>query len=354
MAVFESLFDVMYLSVVIALGARLMLEKKPGAKLFGLMALLLGAGDAFHLLPRVISHLSPLGFSGHVAALSWGRFVTGVTMTVFYVLFYHFYRERSGDTDGKKRFWVYALALLRLILLVMPQNNWGGAEGNSLFAIYRNIPFAVLGCLLVVWCRGARGREGLQHMWALILLSFLFYLPVVLWSRRFPAVGALMMPKTVAYLAIVALGYRYFVGPFTRVHLLGTALANLVMGLAGGVFYREFTKAYRFDGLTHLGKVHAHALVLGVGVMLVCYLLSGKMDESRIKRLKKSVYLFEAGLVLTLACMLVIGIDEIIGAGAFGAALDGLSGLGHILLAAGMAASGARLFQSEKETSCAA
>ena len=44
MAIFESLFDVTYLSLVISLGVRLLLEKTKGAKLFGIMAILLGMG----------------------------------------------------------------------------------------------------------------------------------------------------------------------------------------------------------------------------------------------------------------------------------------------------------------------
>ena len=82
MAIIESLFDVAYLSLVIGLGIRLLLEKNKGAKLFGIMAILLGGGDAFHLIPRVIAHLSPLGFEGHYFALSWGQFVTSITMTI--------------------------------------------------------------------------------------------------------------------------------------------------------------------------------------------------------------------------------------------------------------------------------
>ena len=62
MKIFESLFDVIYLSVLVALGVRLLLEKTKGANLFGIMAIVLGLGDGFHLLPRVISHLSPGGF----------------------------------------------------------------------------------------------------------------------------------------------------------------------------------------------------------------------------------------------------------------------------------------------------
>lgn len=59
MKLFESLFDLTYLVLVIALGIRLLLEAKKEAKLFGVMAVLLGLGDAFHLIPRVLSHLSP-------------------------------------------------------------------------------------------------------------------------------------------------------------------------------------------------------------------------------------------------------------------------------------------------------
>ena len=88
MAIVESLFDVTYLSLVIGLGIRLLLEKSKDAKLFGLMAILLGAGDAFHLLPRIVSHLNPKGFEGHSFALSWGQFITSITMTIFYVLYY--------------------------------------------------------------------------------------------------------------------------------------------------------------------------------------------------------------------------------------------------------------------------
>ena len=58
MAIMKSIFDITHLSVVLFLGIRLLLEKSKSAKLFGVMAIVLGLGDSFHLLPRVISHLS--------------------------------------------------------------------------------------------------------------------------------------------------------------------------------------------------------------------------------------------------------------------------------------------------------
>ncbi|MFM1538976.1 hypothetical protein [Helcococcus bovis] len=73
MKIIEPLFDISYLSIILFLGIRLLFENKKGAKLFGIMAILLGAGDAFHLIPRIISHLSSGGFEAHRADLSWGN-----------------------------------------------------------------------------------------------------------------------------------------------------------------------------------------------------------------------------------------------------------------------------------------
>ncbi len=48
-------------------------------------------------------------------------------------------------------------------------------------------------------------------MWLTIVLSFGFYLPVVLWADAIPMVGMLMIPKTCAYVWTVAIGYRAMV-----------------------------------------------------------------------------------------------------------------------------------------------
>ena len=53
-AIVETLFDAVYLTTVITLGIRMLRGSKGNAQfaLFGAMAVLLGAGDAFHLVPR--------------------------------------------------------------------------------------------------------------------------------------------------------------------------------------------------------------------------------------------------------------------------------------------------------------
>lgn len=56
-AIIETLFDVCYLVSVITIGIRMVKSNKNSRqfKLFGWMAIVLGAGDSFHLIPRMIA-----------------------------------------------------------------------------------------------------------------------------------------------------------------------------------------------------------------------------------------------------------------------------------------------------------
>ena len=69
---------------------------------------------------------------------------------------------------------------------------------------------ALLGALvIVVFLRGARqaGDRAFCWMWLAIVLSFAFYIPVVLWADVVPLVGMLMIPKTCAYVWVVWMGF---------------------------------------------------------------------------------------------------------------------------------------------------
>lgn len=106
---------------------------------------------------------------------------------------------------------VCLLAALRIALCLFPQNRWLRAESPLAWGVYRNIPFALLGLLiLVLFYRSARenGDRDFRNMWLTIALSFGFYIPVVLWADAVPMIGMLMIPKTCAYVWTVLIGYR--------------------------------------------------------------------------------------------------------------------------------------------------
>ena len=216
-AIFETLFDIVYLVTVITLGI-LMIRSSRGEKqylLYGVMAVTLGCGDAFHLVPRAIA-LCTTGLENYTAALGIGKLVTSVTMTLFYVLLYYVWRARyqvSGQKGTTATVWVLALA--RIALCLMPQNAWTSAAPPLSWGIYRNIPFTILGVLIVVlFYRSAKEQQDkpFRFLWLSVVVSFACYIPVVLFADTVPAVGMLMIPKTCAYVWAVLIGFNAMKG----------------------------------------------------------------------------------------------------------------------------------------------
>ena len=212
-ALVETLFDAVYLITVVTLGLRMIRGSRGNRqfRLFGCMAVVLGSGDAFHLIPRALA-LCTTGLDSYTVALGAGKWITSITMTVFYVLLYYVWRYRYR-IQGQKTLTaaVYALAGVRILLCMMPQNDWLSAAAPLAWGVYRNIPFALLGAVIIVlFYRSARAANdaAFRWMWLTIVLSFGFYIPVVLWADAVPMIGMLMIPKTCAYVWTVLIGYR--------------------------------------------------------------------------------------------------------------------------------------------------
>ncbi|MEG2377833.1 MAG: hypothetical protein RSC43_05695 [Clostridia bacterium] len=214
MYIFETIFDSLYLIAVVILGVITWCRAHDRLefRIFGIAAILLGCGDAFHLIPRIISMNTAGGFDANVAALGAGQLVTSITMTVFYLLLYAALRARY-NIKGERALTgtMIGLAVIRIVLCLMPQNAWVSANAPLSWGIYRNIPFAIMGVIIIVlFFRHARAANDVdfKFMWLAIALSFGFYIPVVLFAGTFPPIGALMLPKTLAYVWIVLMGFR--------------------------------------------------------------------------------------------------------------------------------------------------
>lgn len=203
-AIGESIFDVLYLFFAIISGITLLLRSKGRTviTLFGWMTLLLGTGDAFHLIPRVLNYWTE---GDYTAVLGVGKLITSITMTVFYLLFEYARRKRYSITGQKPvLISVWLLSAVRIALCCFPQNNWTSAEPSLLWGILRNIPFVILGLMTVVlWFGSASNDKILKRSWLIVTLSFLFYLPVVLLSQTIPMIGMLMLPKTCMYIWLI-------------------------------------------------------------------------------------------------------------------------------------------------------
>lgn len=204
----ESAFDILYLLFAVITGI-LILRKAytKTEKLMGWAALILGCGDAFHLVPRVLNYFSEADFT---AALGIGKLMTSVTMTIFYVLLFFIWKGYYAEKENRNlTVCVWGLALIRIVLCLFPQNGWLQNSPDATWGIVRNVPFIILGTVICLLYYRNRGEKTVfRSIWIYILLSFLFYIPVAVLAGAIPMLGMLMLPKTICYILMLCSFYR--------------------------------------------------------------------------------------------------------------------------------------------------
>lgn len=223
---FELAFNVSYLAVIWGLVIAMRRnrnqvppEKRQTAARFEEAFTLLATGDTAHLALRAVSMARGedrgyLTWRGRRASLiGLGEMATSITITLFYVLSLDAWRLRFRRSwDGFTRS-LLGLSFVRLILLATPFNNWDKDETPAGFAVDRNVPLLAVGASEIYLMRREATRTGdrtFRFLSDAMAASFACYLPVVLWARRIPQLGLLMIPKTLAYLAMAFRVYRDF------------------------------------------------------------------------------------------------------------------------------------------------
>lgn len=120
---------------------------------------------------------------------------------------------------------------------------------------------------------------------------------------------------------------------------LNLSLAYAVAAMAGGVFYREFTKFSGFDGVTALGKVHTHLFLLGTMVFLLVALFAAQGDLMKQKTFRVFLRVYNVGVPLTAVMMAVRGVTQVLDmslSARASASISGIAGIGHILTGVGI------------------
>lgn len=117
-----------------------------------------------------------------------------------------------------------------------------------------------------------------------------------------------------------------------------TALIYAAMAMAGGVFYREFTKFNGFAGETALSVVHTHYFLLGMVFFLLVLLLE-KNFAFIGEKTGRVLATYHVGLNITGAALLARGVTQVLGmelSRGMDASLSGVAGIGHMLLGVSM------------------
>jgi len=221
---FETLFNFAYLSAVwylVFLMTRAMksvhLDNRRTAGLVRMAFILLAAGDTAHVGFRVLAQLlgSPdtqVVFLGYpMSLLGVGMLATSYTVTLFYMLLVYVWQLRNNQPASWVTNLLLAAGVVRLIFMAFPGNEWGNLVPPQPISLYRNLPliiqgFGIIG--LILYSAYKSNDSSFKWIGWMIVISYAFYIPVILFAQRFPMIGLLMIPKTCAYLAVAWIAYR--------------------------------------------------------------------------------------------------------------------------------------------------
>ena len=214
----EVLFNVSYLIVVWGFVIAMVRRRKslsPDVRLyaplftwaFGLLAL----GDTGHVGFRVWGYaVGDLGttldiFGAQVSLVGLGALSTAITVTFFYVLLVFIWQRRFDRPLGWFGYLLIAAAVVRLVVMAFPQNEWNSIVPPETWSLVRNVPLMIQGlgvAYLILRDAIAADDRTFKLVGYMILVSYSFYTPVILFIQQVPMLGMLMIPKTMAYVAI--------------------------------------------------------------------------------------------------------------------------------------------------------
>lgn len=108
--------------------------------------------------------------------------------------------------------------------------------------------------------------------------------------------------------------------------LMNASIVYGVLGLIGGVFYREFTT---------LSVVHTHYLMLEMVLFLLLVVVEKNFHFVDNKVLKYLTF-YHIGLNLTVVMLVIRGVVQVFSLDVSSAAISGVAGIGHLILGISM------------------
>lgn len=178
---------------------------------------LLALGDTGHVGFRVLAYslggleAQPVVFGIPLSLVGIGAFATAVTVTFFYMLMVDIWRLRFNKPLGWFGWFLLATGVFRLIMMLFPQNDWSAVVPPQPWGVIRNVPLMIQGLgVMALILRDAYRVDDRPFKWIgwCILASYAFYAPVIFFVQQAPLLGMLMIPKTLAYVAIAVIAYR--------------------------------------------------------------------------------------------------------------------------------------------------
>lgn len=213
----ETIFNITYLLIIWSLVITMITKFKhvdyrriSTARCFLWAYLFLAIGDTGHVGFRAFAYLAG-GLDKHSELVGMGALATAITVTIFYTFMIFVWKNRYNRSFNFIAFILIVAAVIRIVMLFIPGNEWSSLVPPYKWSVYRNMPLMVQGLGIdFLILKDASKHDDNSFIWIgiMILVSFVCYIPVIFLVQKMPLMGMLMIPKTIAYLIAAFIGYN--------------------------------------------------------------------------------------------------------------------------------------------------
>jgi hypothetical protein len=205
---FETLCDILYLLIMIALSVNLLLKDgfgNPESRTYhlaGFMVVILILGDSFKFIPRITSFF--IKDSDNVELVQdKGKIISSIVITLFYVFLWSLgIIIFSAQISVFYTILVYILAVIRIVLCLISQKY----SKDSLWDIYRNLPFVFLVFVVGLLFFFYRYKIfSLVYAWVAIYFSLIFSMVVLFLSTKTERVGFWVIMRNLSLIWLISM-----------------------------------------------------------------------------------------------------------------------------------------------------
>ena len=205
---FETLCDILYLLIMIALSVNLLLKDgfgNPESRIYhlaGFMVVILILGDSFRFIPRITSFF--IKDSDNVELVQdKGKIISSIVITLFYVFLWSLgIIIFSAQISFFYTILVYILAVIRIVLCLISQKY----SKDSLWDIYRNLPFVFLVFVVGLLFFFYRYKIfSLVYAWVAIYFSLIFSMVVLFLSTKTERVGFWVIMRNLSLIWLISM-----------------------------------------------------------------------------------------------------------------------------------------------------
>ena len=204
---FETLCDILYLLIMIALSVNLLLKDgfgNPESRTYhlaGFMVVILILGDSFRFIPRITSFF--IKDSDNVELVQdKGKIISSIVITFFYVFLWSLGSIIFvTNVSLVYTFLVYILAIIRICLCFVSNKNHSVG-----WDVVKNLPFVLLVFVVGLLFFFYRYKIfSLVYAWVAIYFSLIFSMVVVFLSAKTERVGFWVILRNLSFVWLISM-----------------------------------------------------------------------------------------------------------------------------------------------------